>query len=153
MIDIVFLWCRVTPIVFIHFLASSVFSCVQCSFGDQNWWARLPLLGFLWEAIPHTKKKSVASKDFLIFNWKFPFTQTLSISPVIFFWLFSLKQLFYSPLSSQDKVTSLSVQAQLFKRTACPCPALPRFIHLSKGSTPLAMLGARARFAEVIKTP
>lgn len=36
-----FLWCRVTPIVFVsakasYFLTCSVFSCVQASFGDQN---------------------------------------------------------------------------------------------------------------------
>lgn len=153
MIHIVFLWCRVTPIVFIHFLASSVFSCVQSIFGDQNWRARLPLLGFLWEAIPHTNRSQLLAKiswcsaeNFLSLK-RFPLVQLISFgsSP--------LSGIFYLPPSSQDKVTSLSVQAQLFKRTACPSPALSWFTHLSRGSTPLATLGARARFAELIKNP
>lgn len=44
------------------------------------------------------------------------------------------------------------MHAQFFSRVACPSPALPWFTTLSKGSTPLAMLGAKLRFSELLRS-
>lgn len=130
-LTLVFLWLRVTPIVFIPAKASS-FPGLQCvllcpvQFWRPELIGQASITGFPLGSYSTHQQKSVASKDFLIFNWKFPFTQTLSITPAIFSWIFSLKQ--RTPLASiLPRRSFITVCASPAFQKNClsqPCPAL-----------------------------
>lgn len=145
---IVFLWCRVTPIVFIPDKASSFPGLQYVPLCPLQCW-RPELIGFhYWVSLGkllHTPTK--VSTDIQL---KISF---LSITPYTLFWIFSLKQRFplASVLPRQSFIIAYASPAFQQNCLSQPCPALVHHPVKRKHSTCNA--GSKTWIFSIMKEP